>query len=135
MLRALLLLLCWVPLSLSFTALRMQQHRTGDSQQQNVCDLPGDPSLLLTTNVDLGSKKLDVMKHISKAISKHTGKPEAYIAVAINDKQDVIFAGSDQPTALGTLYSIGAIGMESNGKITSDVTDVLEEFGVDQGRM
>ena len=26
------------------------------------CDLPGDPSLMLTTNVDLGAKKLDVMK-------------------------------------------------------------------------
>lgn len=26
------------------------------------CDLPGDPSLMLTTNVDLGSKKLDIMK-------------------------------------------------------------------------
>lgn len=28
----------------------------------NICDLPGDPSLILTTNVDLGDKKLDVMK-------------------------------------------------------------------------
>jgi hypothetical protein len=26
------------------------------------CQLPGDPSLILTTNVDLGSAKLDVMK-------------------------------------------------------------------------
>jgi hypothetical protein len=26
------------------------------------CDLPGDPSLILTTNVDLGSKKLEIMK-------------------------------------------------------------------------
>ena len=27
-----------------------------------ICDLPGDPSLILTTNVDLGSTKIDVMK-------------------------------------------------------------------------
>jgi hypothetical protein len=26
------------------------------------CNLPGDPSLILTTNVDLGSSKLDIMK-------------------------------------------------------------------------
>jgi len=26
------------------------------------CDLPGDPSLILTTNVDLGDKKLEIMK-------------------------------------------------------------------------
>ena len=28
----------------------------------NICDLPGDPSLILTTNVDLGDKKLEIMK-------------------------------------------------------------------------
>ena len=28
----------------------------------NICDLPGDPSLVLTTNVDLGDKKMEVMK-------------------------------------------------------------------------
>jgi hypothetical protein len=43
------------------------------------CDLPGDPSLILTTNVDLGDKKLQIMKNISKAIEQHTGKPESYI--------------------------------------------------------
>jgi phenylpyruvate tautomerase PptA (4-oxalocrotonate tautomerase family) len=58
------------------------------------CDLPGDPSLILTTNVDLGSKRLDILKAISKAMAEHTGKPEEYIAVSINDKADVIFAGN-----------------------------------------
>ena len=28
----------------------------------NICDLPGDPSLILTTNVDLGDKKMEIMK-------------------------------------------------------------------------
>jgi hypothetical protein len=28
----------------------------------NICDLPGDPSLILTTNIDLGDKKLEIMK-------------------------------------------------------------------------
>jgi len=44
-------------------------------------ELPGDPSLMLVTNVDLGEKKIDIMKKCSKVISKHTGKPEAYIGV------------------------------------------------------
>ena len=26
------------------------------------CDLPGDPSLILTTNIDLGDKKVEIMK-------------------------------------------------------------------------
>ncbi len=56
-------------------------------------------------------------------------------AVSITDKADVIFGGSDAPTALGCLYSIGAIGMESNGQITAAVTDLLAPFGVDEARI
>lgn len=32
------------------------------SQNHPFCSLPGDPSLMLTTNVDLGDKKLDIIK-------------------------------------------------------------------------
>ena len=35
------------------------------------CDLPGDPSLILTTNVDLGAKKLEIMKG-KKKTRNHT---------------------------------------------------------------
>ena len=38
--------------------------------------------------------------------------------------------GSDEPCALGHVYSIGCINQENNGKITAGITDVLEEFGV-----
>ena len=47
----------------------------------------------------------------------------------------LIQRGSDAPCALGNLYSIGSISMESNGKIQSSVTDFLEEFGLEQDRM
>jgi hypothetical protein len=33
-----------------------------EEQQNSVCELPGDPSLILTTNVDLGTAKIDIMK-------------------------------------------------------------------------
>lgn len=49
------------------------------------CTLPGDPSLNLVTNINLGDKKLDFMKACSKAIQAATGKPEAYIAVSVTD--------------------------------------------------
>lgn len=75
------------------------------------------------------------MKAISQAIQKRTGKPESYIAVSIQDQADVIFGGTEDPTALGTLYSIGAISQESNGAITNDVTDLLSEFGVPENRI
>jgi phenylpyruvate tautomerase len=56
-----------------------------------------------------------------------------FLAVCINDKADMIFAGSDEPTALGCMYSIGAIAKESNGAIQKAVTDLLEV--VDEGRI
>jgi hypothetical protein len=46
-------------------------------------ELPGDPSLILVTNLDLGDKKLEIMKQCSKAISTATGKPESYIGTFI----------------------------------------------------
>jgi hypothetical protein len=60
---------------------RMATLETGS----NICDLPGDPSLILTTNVNLGDKKLEIMKggqwnrhvrfvHVGLSIS-FTGKP------------------------------------------------------------
>lgn len=97
--------------------------------------LPGDPSLLLVTNLDLGVNKMEIMKAISKSIAKHTGKPEAYVAVSITDKVDVIFGGTDEPCALANMNSIGAIAMTSNGAITKDVTELLEPFGLDAGRI
>eukprot|EP00586_Coscinodiscus_wailesii_P016823 CAMPEP_0172507592 /NCGR_PEP_ID=MMETSP1066-20121228/204922_1 /TAXON_ID=671091 /ORGANISM="Coscinodiscus wailesii, Strain CCMP2513" /LENGTH=129 /DNA_ID=CAMNT_0013285185 /DNA_START=175 /DNA_END=564 /DNA_ORIENTATION=+ len=95
----------------------------------------GDPSLILTTNLDLGDQKLDAMKAISEAISKHSGKPETYIAVAINDGVSMIFGGSDAPTALGIYCSLGSISKEINGGITKDVTEILEPFGLTQDRI
>jgi len=55
--------------------------------------------------------------------------------VTINDNASLIFGGTDAPAALGCLYSIGAIAMESNGKIQASVTDLLEPYGVAEDRM
>ena len=58
-----------------------------------------------------------------------------YTYISARKKADVIFGGSDAPTALGCLYSIGAISMESNGALTSAITDILEPFGVKEDRI
>jgi hypothetical protein len=52
---------------------------------------PGDPSLILTTNVDLGERKLDVMKACSKAIAEHTGKPESYVGESCRHTLYVVY--------------------------------------------
>jgi len=97
--------------------------------------LPGDPSLNLVTNVDLGAQKLDIMKACSKGISEITGKPEAYVAVAITDNASVIFGGTADPTALGNMYSLGAISIENNSAVQNCVTDLLEPYGVAADRI
>jgi len=99
------------------------------------CDLPGDPSLILTTNVDLGGDKGAILKELSALVAKSTGKPESYVAVCITDNASMVFGGSDAPLALGCVYSLGAINMENNGKIQSGVTDALEKYGVTEGRI
>lgn len=50
-----------------------------ESGQHPHCDLPGDPSLILHTNVDLGANKGDILKALSKLVASSTGKPESYV--------------------------------------------------------
>lgn len=85
--------------------------------------------------MDLGDKKLDIMKGISKVMADATGKPESYIAVSIIDNTALIFGGTDEPAALANMMSIGAISMENNGAVTKGVTELLEPFGLDAARI
>eukprot|EP00970_Alexandrium_tamarense_P014056 scaffold3855_cov199-Alexandrium_tamarense.AAC.10 len=103
-----------------------------ESPRHAHCDLPGDPSLILTTNVDLGDAKGDILKQLSALVAASTGKPET---VCITDNASMVFGGSDAPLALGCVYSLGAINMANNGKIQSGVTDALESYGVSENRI
>lgn len=63
------------------------------------------------------------------------GASSSDVAVSVTDNASVIFGGTDEPCALGIMGSIGSIAMDSNGAITSDVTDLLEGFGVKESRI
>jgi phenylpyruvate tautomerase len=56
-------------------------------------------------------------------------------AISVTDNASMIFAGSEAPMALGCVYSIASIEKESNGAITSSVTDALESYGVAADRI
>jgi Macrophage migration inhibitory factor (MIF) len=64
-------------------------HRADQWSDRNAClnaplrQLPGDPGLLLFTNVDMGDKKMAFMKAASAAMAKSLGKPESFVAVAV----------------------------------------------------
>jgi phenylpyruvate tautomerase len=91
--------------------------------------------LILQTNVDLGDKKGQILKDLSALVAASLGKPESYVAVSVTDNVSMIFGGSDEPLALGCLYSLGSINKENNGKVQAGVTDALEQFGVSEGRI
>mmetsp|Transcript_18362 Transcript_18362/g.38228 ORF Transcript_18362/g.38228 Transcript_18362/m.38228 type:complete len:165 (-) Transcript_18362:115-609(-) len=102
-----------------------------------ICSHPGDPSLILTTNVDLGGPeaKLDIMKKCSKLISEVTGKPEQYVAVSITDGASVIWGGETCNAALGCFYCIGQINKENNGAIQAGVSSLLKPHGVEDDKI
>jgi phenylpyruvate tautomerase PptA (4-oxalocrotonate tautomerase family) len=118
-LASILLLLAHLPLTAAFksTSLLARKHSFRSPsliQRMSIpnehhphCDLPGDPSLILTTNVDLGDKKGEILKTLSALVASSTGKPESYVAVCITDKASMCFGGSDDPLALGCVYSLG----------------------------
>lgn len=62
----LLLLLSLVGSSTAFAIHSQRTTRTtaimSSAEPHPFCQLPGDPSLILTTNLDLGDKKLELMK-------------------------------------------------------------------------
>jgi hypothetical protein len=47
---------------LTSTSSAIRMSSTNEDTAHPFCQLPGDPSLILTTNVDLGDKKMEIMK-------------------------------------------------------------------------
>lgn len=77
-------------------------------------DAPGDPSLILTTNVALKDKAGFVMA-ASAAVASCLSKPETYVAICVTDQHESMsFGGTTDPCALGCVYSIGQINQENN---------------------
>ena len=106
------------------------------SPRDPICDAPGDPSLVLNTNIRLGDDaKATLMKAASAAIAECLSKPESYVAVCINDGASVLFGGSDAPAALGCLYSIGAISQANNGAVQAKLSSLLAEHAVPADRI
>jgi len=116
-------------------------HRRGDAAMtQPVCQdpmrLPGDPSLLLHTNVALTPEEKDTfMGAASKAIASCLGKPESYVAVCVADGASLIFGGSPAPAAIGCVYSLGSINKENNGALTAAISDLLAVHDVPNNRI
>lgn len=60
-------------------------------------------------------------------MAKGLGKPDSYVAIQVNDKQAMMWGGSDEPCALCTVASLGAINLKNNKAVSKDVCDLLAE--------
>lgn len=78
---------------------------------------------------------MDFMKAASKAVASCLSKPESYVAIAVQDKQDIIWGGSDEPCALCKVISLGSINKENNGALTKEITALLADFKVPPNRI
>ena len=96
----------------------------------------GDPSLTIVTNVDLGTDlKADLLKKASGIVASCLSKPESYVAIAILDKQSVMWEGEEAPCMLGTLNSLGAINLENNKAIMEQITALFKPHGIKADRI
>ncbi|ABO99130.1 predicted protein [Ostreococcus lucimarinus CCE9901] len=99
--------------------------------RRDLVDLPGDPTLVVHTNVDMGSRKRAFMLAASRSVAKTLKKPESYVAVCVVDRADIVWGGSDDDCALCRLTSLGGIDLENNKAVSEDVCALLgETFGI-----
>jgi len=101
----------------------------------DISTLPGDPSLVLSTNIKMGDAKRSFMVAASKAVSTCLSKPESYVAVCIHDGADVLFGGTDAPAAVGCVYSLGSINQANNAALTKAISELLAEFEIADNRI
>lgn len=71
----------------------------------------------------------------SQRIAKELNKPESYVMVALNDNQNMLFAGSDEPAAYLELKSIGlpSVAIRPLSKVLSSL--LQEQAGIDPARV
>ena len=107
----------------------------GKPLRLDLCDLPGDPSLVVHCNVKMGDKKRPFMLAASRSIAETLKKPESYVAVCAMDGLDMVWGGSDAPCALCAVNSLGAINLENNKELSEDICELLGEFGIASDRV
>lgn len=116
------------------TAASQDQQPAASMLQSPLCKLPGDPSLVVFTNVSLGDQKTKFMKAASEAVASSLSKPESYVTVCIMDEQSLLFGGTDAPCAIAQLNSIGAINLENNRSFSEAFSALIAEHGIAEDR-
>jgi len=64
------------------------------------------PVLSIDTNIKIEKGLGQTLRELSQLCSNLLGKPEQYVMVQLNDEQNLIFAGSNEPAANCSLTSL-----------------------------
>lgn len=92
------------------------------------------PLLIINTNTVIN----DLQKTTALAsnlISEILGKPESYVMVSINDKQTLMFAGNNEPTAYIQLKSLGLDESKTTEYSATLCSFINKELNIDSARI
>ena len=92
------------------------------------------PLLSIHTNVKVTDKN-SLAATASKTTASAVGKPESYVMVRLQDKQLMLFAGTDQPTAYLELKSISLPESETR-KLSATLCQLInEQLNIEKNRI
>ena len=94
------------------------------------------PFFKIETNKRMDNAKAsDLLEKTSKFVSGMLGKPEKFVMVSIGTDEQMMFGGSDAPTAFVQLKSIG-MQIERCSEFSGRICQFLnDEFGVPADRV
>lgn len=94
------------------------------------------PILRICTNVEKSKVRPELKSRLAQLLAKLLGKPLQYVAIHIQADEDVYYGGSDAPSALCTLSSIGALGTEENKRYSKEIMAILKaDLGIASDRV
>lgn len=91
------------------------------------------PYLNIVTNQEVKDEAA-LLKAASQTVSQQSGKPESFVMVTIEQKANMLFGGSDAPTAI---LDYRALGLPDDRQSFSDVLCSLinKHTGIDGSRI
>jgi len=93
------------------------------------------PLLSIETNLDLSDKQDAFLQTASLTVAKLLGKPEQYVMVRLQHTTAMRFAGSDKPTALLELKSLG-LPEKNTSELSRALCKLIEkELGIPANRI
>ncbi|NEX19293.1 hypothetical protein G3480_03025 [Thiorhodococcus mannitoliphagus] len=94
------------------------------------------PTLRITTNAQVpGAERAGFLAKASQTVAEMLGKPESYVMVVLEEGRDMLFGGTDEPTAYLELKSLG-LPESKSADFSSALCALLgETLGIAAGRI